>query len=105
MCSDNPPNIGGIRIPESGKFLLVESEMEENLHVESGILGFGVRNTAEEFGIPLATGIQNASSANKGWNLVSGIRNPESMTWNPESETVLDSLTWSEMTYRTLGES
>ena len=98
MCSDNPPNIGGIRIPESGKFLLVESEME-------GKFACGIRNTAEEFGIPLATGIQNASSANKGWNLVSGIRNPESMTWNPESETVLDSLTWSEMTYRTLGES
>ena len=35
-----------IRIPESGKFLLVESGMGEILIVESGILGFGIRNTA-----------------------------------------------------------
>ena len=38
----------------------------------------------KEFGIPLATGIQNASSADKGWNLVSGIRNPESGIRNVE---------------------
>ena len=29
-------------------------------------------------------------------NLVLGIRNPESTGWNPESKTVMDSLTWGE---------
>ena len=37
--------------------------------MESGILGFGIRNTAQ------------------------GIRNPNN-EWNPESKTVLDFLTW-----------
>ena len=36
----------GVRIPKSGKFLLVESEMRENFPVESGILGFGIWNMA-----------------------------------------------------------
>ena len=58
-----------IRIPESRNFLLLES------------------------GIPLTVGIQNPSSSdnvmvpgNSTWNL-------ESKAWNPDSETVLDSLT------------
>ena len=55
-CSDNLWNIGGIRIPQSGKLLFVESE----------ILGFGMRNTAER--------IRNLTS-----------------DWNPESKTALDS--------------
>ena len=37
----------GIWIPECRKFLLVESRIWENLLVESGILGFGIRNTAQ----------------------------------------------------------
>ena len=44
-----------MRIPESGKFLLVES----------GIFGFGIRNSAQ--------GIRNPSNDS----------NPESSTWNP----------------------
>ena len=35
----------GIRIPESGKFLHLESGILEILLVESGILGLGMRNT------------------------------------------------------------
>ena len=51
----------GVRIAKSGKFLLVESGLQENLIVESGILGFGIRNTAREI-----------------WNLTND--------WNLESE-------------------
>ena len=70
------PHVRESVIAESGKILLVDS----------GILGFGIRNTAhKESGIPLAIGIQNPSSTQKDWN-------PESMAWNPDSKTVLDSL-------------
>ena len=65
----------GIRIPESGKFS----------HVESRILGLGFRNTA--------VGIRNPSSAKK--YLEYGY-------WNPESKTVLDSLTWGDGMYCSL---
>ena len=80
----------GIRILESGKLLLVESEIWEILRVESGILGFGIRNTAQ--------GIRNPVND---WNpeckfhlqrLESSTWNLESTVWNPESKTVLDSL-------------
>ena len=36
------PHVGGIRIPESGKFFLVG----KILLVESGIQGFGIQNRA-----------------------------------------------------------
>ena len=59
----------GIRIPESGKFLLVES----------GILGLEIRNTAEKSGNPLTTRIQNPSSIDAQWEtLESGIHSVES---------------------------
>ena len=45
-----------------------------------------------EFGIPLTTEIQNPTSTDKDWNPVPGIRNPRA--WNPESKTLLHSLTW-----------
>ena len=51
----------GIWIPESSKFLLVEFGILEKFAVESGVLGFGIRNTAQE--------IQNATN-----------------DWNPESK-------------------
>ena len=60
------------------------------LLLESGILGFGIGNTAQE--------IRNLSND---WNpesefywqiLDSSTWNPESTAWNPESKTVLDSL-------------
>ena len=46
---------------EIREFLIVESEMQENFPVESGILGFGI------------------------WNIALGIRNP-TKDWNPESK-------------------
>ena len=55
----------GIQIPQSGKFWLVES----------GILGFEIRNTAQ--------GVKNPSSTDK--------------YRNPESQPVLDSLTWGDI--------
>ena len=58
-----------IRVPEAGKFSLVEC----------GILGFGIRNSVQ--------GIRNPTND---WN-------PEFTAWNPESKTVLDSLTWDDM--------
>ena len=47
----------GIRIPEYKKVLLVESRIQENLFALSGILSFGIQNTAQ--------GMQNSS---KDWN-------------------------------------
>ena len=52
--------------------------------MNSGILGFGIRNTAhKESGIPLAIGIQNPSSTQKDWNPAPGIRNPWRGIRNP----------------------
>ena len=74
----------GIRVLEPVKFLFVES----------GILSFGMRNKAQR--------IRNAT---KDWNPIQrstrkkvelGAWNQESTAWNPESKTVLDSLTWNE---------
>ena len=66
-----------IPIPESVKFLLVESE----------ILGFGIRNTAQ--GIRNVTDDWNSESRFHWQRLESSIWNPESTTWNPESKTRL----------------
>ena len=38
-----------IRIWESGKFLVVESAIQEILPVEFGIQGFGIRNTTNDW--------------------------------------------------------
>ena len=57
--------------------------------MESGILGFGVWNTAQ--------GIRNPTNdwypeSKFHWQILeSSTSNPEPMTWNPESRTVLDS--------------
>ena len=73
------------RIPETGNFLLVESGILEVIFLmESGILTFGIRNTAQ--------GIRNP--------LESSTWNPESTVWNVESKTVLDSFTWDETNLR-----
>ena len=58
----------------------------EHLMVESGIMGYGIRNTVQ--------GMLNASDD---WNLESkgqlrNYWNPESKAWNPDSKTVSDSL-------------
>ena len=74
-----------LRNPESGKCLLVEFGINP---------GLWDRNIAQE-----------NRNATKDWNpesrfhchrLKSSTRNPESEAWNPESKTVLDSLTWSD---------
>ena len=55
--------------------------------MEPGILGFGIRNTAQGIPIPLTIGIRNPSSTDKEKGvqyLESGIQD-----WNPESKTVL----------------
>ena len=77
----------GIPIPESGKFL----------PMESGILGFGIRNTAQEIRNP--TNDWNPESAFYWQILKSSTWNPESIAWNPESKTVLDSLKGGEMRF------
>ena len=64
----------GIRIPEPKKFLLEESGIRDFFLVESGILGFGIQNTAKESGIPLKIGIHDPRSTDK----ESGIQNLES---------------------------
>ena len=64
-----------IRIPESGKFLFVESGIRENQ--ESWVLESGIE--LRESGIPVTIGIQNPSSTDKYWNPVqSGIHGVES---------------------------
>ena len=79
----------GIRNPESG--------IRDIFLVEAENLGLGIRNTAE--GIRNFTNDWNPESKfhwHRIRNLGPGIWNLESMAWNPESKTVLDSLTWNE---------
>ena len=64
----------GVRIPESRKFLLVES----------WILGFGIRTTAQgSRGIPLTIEIRNPNLNEKVRNPLPGIRNPLRRIQNP----------------------
>ena len=58
----------------------MESRILE-IFVDSGILGFGMRNTNQ--------GIRNLTTD---WNLESSALNPGFKGWNPDSKTVLDSL-------------
>ena len=71
-----------IHIPESKEFL----------PVESGILGFEIRNSAQ--GIRNPTTDWNPESKFHCQRLESSTWNLESGAWNPGSRTVLDSLTW-----------
>ena len=48
-------------------------ESAKNLHVESGILGFRIRNTAQ--GIRNPTKDWNSDSTDKDWDQVPGIQN------------------------------
>ena len=70
-----------LRIPECEKFLLVVS----------GILGFGIRNTAQNMRNSAIIVIRNPSTLAD--NLLSITLNLESTSWNPDFMTVLDSLT------------
>ena len=53
--------------------------------MESRILGFGIRNTAQGIRIPLTIETPNPSSTDKYkyWNPVPGIRNPQRGIQNP----------------------
>ena len=61
--------------------------------MRSRILGFGVRNIAQGIRNPF-NDWTNPESKFHWQRLQSSIWNPESMACNPESKTVLDSLTW-----------
>ena len=74
----------------SFRFWPVE-QISANLNPESGILGFGIRNTAQGIRNPLTIRIRNPSFTDK--HLESSTWNPESTAGNLESKTVLDSLT------------
>ena len=67
---------------ESGKFLLVEF----------GILGFRMRNTSQTLKNSESTNDWNPESKCYWQRLESSSWNPEFVTWNPESKSVLDSL-------------
>ena len=70
--------VSGFRNPRI--FCLCIPESEKIFFVKSGILGFGIWNIQlKESRIPLTIEMQNPSSTDK--------------YWNPESKTVLDSLT------------
>ena len=72
----------GIRIPDSGKFSLVDWFRNPGYFaLNPGSLGFGFRNTAR--------GIRNTVSD---WNPDCSTWNPESTAWNPKYKTVLDSM-------------
>ena len=72
---------------------ILNPESEKIVPAESGIFrGFGVRNAAQGIRNPLTIEIQSPTSTDKDWNPVPGIRNPRE--WNPESKTLLHSLTW-----------
>ena len=60
--------------------------------LKSGILGFGIRNTAQRIWNP--TKDWNPESKFYQQRPESSTWNPESRAWNPESKTVLDPLTW-----------
>ena len=78
--SDDFTPCKGIQIPESAKFL----------PVDSGILDFRIRNSAQ--------GVQNPDND---WNPESSTWYLEFIVWNPESLTVLDYLSWNNITTST----
>ena len=79
---------GRPNVRESGKYLLLQSGIRKILiNMESGILGFGIRNPTKDW---------NPESNFHEQILESSTWNPESTEWNPESKTVLDSFTWGE---------
>ena len=78
--SDNFAPCKGIQIPESAKFL----------PVDSGILGFRIRNSAQ--------GVQNPDDD---WHPKSSTWYLELIAWNPESLTVLDYFSWGKITTST----
>ena len=76
-----------------GNFCLKNPEKFCSLNTEL-FLGFGTRNVAQESRNP--TKDWNPESKFRCHRLESSTWNPEFAGWNPESKTVLDSLTWSD---------
>ena len=72
---------------------VTESGIWEKFACGSGILAFRVRSTAQR--IRNDTSYWNSTDQDR--NRVPGIRNPESVTWNPESQAILDCLTWGDL--------
>ena len=65
-----------IRYRNTWNFCLWNLEAQKILLLASGILGFGIRNTAQRIRNPLTIEIQNPTFTDKDWNRVPGIRNP-----------------------------
>lgn len=64
--------------------------MQGNLLLGSRILGFGIRNTTQGYGIPLTIEIQNPSSTDKVLNTMPGIRNLLRKIQNPKHSLTSD---------------
>ena len=76
----------GLRIPKSGKFMLVETVIKENFACR--IRNHGLWNSEYSLRNP---------GCNFLWHrLKSSIWNPQFTAWNPESKTVLTFFTWGE---------
>ena len=70
--------------PPLGSIGIVEYQIQQVYFVESGILGFGIRKTAQ--GIRNPTNDKNPAE--------SSTSSTASKVWNPEFKAVLDSFTW-----------
>ena len=83
----------GLRNPSS--LFLWNPDSGKNFLLEFGILGFGVRNTAQ--GIQNPTNNKHLESIIHWQRLEYSTWIPESKAWNPESKTVLDDAKWNEL--------
>ena len=99
ICANRSENVWlvlrpckGIRIQESGKFLLVESKIRDNFAPVSGNQGFGIQNRAQV--LRNATKAWNPQSTFHWKRLEFSTRNPQFTEWDPETKTVWYSLTW-----------
>ena len=89
----NSPHVRESGFWNPGNFCLWNRESKKILLVESGILGSGIRNTAQRIGNPT---INDGSPESKLYwqRLGSSTWNPEPTAFFPESKTVLNSVTW-----------
>ena len=76
----------GIRIPQSGKFSLMESGIRKNSVRGFGVLDFEILNTAQ--GIRNLVNSESVIQESLTKNQDSSCWNPKSTAWNPESKTV-----------------
>lgn len=86
----------GVKDTGTGRFLFEETGIREFFLVDSGNLGFGIRNTLElkESGITLTIEIPGSKfHGQRNWIPVAGNQ-------NPESKTVLASFPWGDLILR-----